>query len=131
MNSLYDYELKLMEHQTLVKRMEQRSQLISTISSGSRSSRGTMFGRILGTARDFIGSLAHDSRPRLRSNEEAMASLGMAWNADPAYDATLAQQIESARLQRQAGTVAPAAARPARLAPATIVLKPRTTASQA
>jgi hypothetical protein len=101
--SLYAYETKLMEHRALVELAEKRSQLLSTNGFAERrSSRSTALGRILGAALAFVGSLAHDSRPRLRSSEEELAALGVTWQTDPAYDAKLAQQIQAARPRRQA-----------------------------
>lgn len=135
MNSLYVYETKLMEQRELVKLAERRSLLTAATAAGRKSPRATGFGQIVGSVLAFIGSLAHDSRPRLRSNEEELASRGMSWQADPAYDAMLAQQIETARLRRQAGLPAiepagPVPARPARRAP-TIATEPRIAASHA
>jgi hypothetical protein len=134
MNSLYVYETKLMEQRELVKLAEKRSLLTSTTAAGRKSSRVTGFGRIFGSVLAFVGSLAHDSRPRLRSNEEELASRGMSWQADPAYDAMLAQQIETARLQSQAGlpAVANAAlARPATFSPTSVFPKRQSAASHA
>jgi hypothetical protein len=68
MHSLYVYETKLMEQRELVKLAEKRSLLTSTTAAGRKSSRVTGFGRIFGSVLAFVGSLAHDSRPRLRSN---------------------------------------------------------------
>jgi hypothetical protein len=58
----------------------------------------------------------------------------MSWQADPAYDAMLAQQIETARLQSQAGlpAVANAAlARPATFSPTSVFPKRQSAASHA
>jgi hypothetical protein len=134
MSSLYVYETKLMEQRELVKVAERRSLLLSTGAAGRRTSRATGFGRIVGSVLAFVGSLAHDSRPQLRSNEEALASRGTSWQADPAYDAMLAQQIEAARLQSQAGLPAAAnsaLARPAMFSPTSVFPKPRSAASHA
>ena len=132
--SLYTYEVELMEQRELVKLAERRSLLTSTTAAGRQASRATGFGRIVGSVLAFVGSLAHDSRPRLRSNEEELASRGMSWQVDPAYDAMLAQQIETARLQSQAGLPAvanSALARPAMFSPTSIFSKPRSAASYA
>ena len=134
MNSLYVYETKLMEHQALVELAERRSLLRSTDAAGRQASRATGIGRIFGSVLAFVGSLAHDSRPRLRSNEEELASRGISWQSDPAYDAMLAQQIETARLRSEVGlpgVANSALARPAMFSPTSVFPKQRSAASHA
>lgn len=135
-NSLYAYETKWMEQQEIVKLAEQRSRLIAAGGIEPRRSWFAAFGHTFGSALAFIASLAHDSRPRLRSSEEELASHGVTWQTDTADDATLAQQIESARRRRLSALPAievetPAPARAAMYARAAIVATSQSVASHA
>lgn len=55
---------------------------------------------IVGEGLARLGALPYDSRERLRSKEQDLASRGIRWAADAADDAILARELEAARRRR-------------------------------
>jgi hypothetical protein len=103
-NPITAYEVKLMEQRELMAAVTERRRHMTT----AAPSRGSLpivgkVRQILSAALDRIVMLLPDSRDGLRSKEQELAAVGVAWSSDSAHDEMLARQIEAARLRRRVG----------------------------
>lgn len=63
-------------------------------------------GARMGAAPGRLGALTCDSRETLSSKEEQLASYGVSWATDLAYEDALVRELEEARQRRHAGRAA-------------------------